>query len=131
MFRTRIFGIALALAVGSLPVAPPEHVHEAEEHGHQHVLMHRHFAAHTNNHHQDGHDGVFDHDDGPMLTLDAIYTLPVAVTPLAPPPHVVISFIDPPAINLVFRHPDYVERLIHGPPRAPTGLRAPPLSFFL
>ena len=131
MFGGRILGIVLALAVGGLSSAPPEHVHEAEDHGHEHLLVHRHLAAHAKDHHQNGHDGVLDDDGAPVLTIDAVYTVPATTTLLAAPPSVVIALAEPPTINLLSGHPDYVERLIHGPPRAPTGLRAPPLPSHL
>ena len=129
--RCRVLGIVLALAVGGLPIAPPEHVHEVEDHGHEHLLVHRHLAAHTADHHRDGHDGVLDDNDAPVLTLDAVYAVPATATLFGAPPSAVIAFIEPPTIRVVSRRVDYVEHLIHGPPRAPTGLRAPPLPSHL
>jgi hypothetical protein len=103
-------------------------VHETEEHGHDHLLIHRHLAAHTFNHHQDGHDTVLDEDERPVLTIEPVYTVPVSTTVVSPPLPTVFEFRAPTTVRLVSRSRDEVEHLIHGPPRAPTGLRAPPLS---
>jgi len=36
----------LGAAMAMLPIAPPEHVHEAEAEGHVHVVVHRHAKVH-------------------------------------------------------------------------------------
>jgi hypothetical protein len=118
-------GVLLAAAIGLLPVAPPEHVHEVDDHGHSHLMVHRHAAAHHGAQHAIDHDGVFDDDDTPLLTFDPTYTIPHVGAVVAP--RVVIAIrLDPPPAPVSYRAPEYLERLIHGPPRAPTGLRAPP-----
>jgi hypothetical protein len=120
--------VMVALAIGAMPVAPPAHVHETEDHGHEHLLIHRHLAAHTARHHLDGRDRVFDEHDGPILTFDTVYTVPASTTVLSAPPASIFAFVEPPAVRPVSRWRNDLEYLIHGPPRAPTGLRAPPIS---
>src|SRR5919107_1604759 len=81
-----LLALVLTAAIGSIPVAPPEHVHEADDHGEHHVVVHRHAAIHTGVHHSANHDGVLDDDDGTILTLEPIYIVPPVValqTPLA------------------------------------------------
>ena len=43
---SRLLAGVLGIAMGLLPVAPPEHVHEAEEQGHVHAVIHRHLKPH-------------------------------------------------------------------------------------
>jgi len=121
----RFVGVLLAMAIGWLPTAPPEHVHEAEEHGHQHLLIHRHLAAHHGADHAVDHDGVFDDDDTPILTLDPAFTVPGTIS-IDVAHATVAADLEPPLVRVPYRTPKYLGRLIHGPPRAPTGLRAPP-----
>ena len=127
--RLRPVGLVLAMTVGWLPVAPPEHVHEDADHGHQHVVVHRHAAAHhallDPTHHEDTHDGVFD-DQDPVLTLDAVYGLPVSPAAIDRPMATASVLIEPPAVAILERPRESVERLNTGPPLAPTSLRAPP-----
>jgi hypothetical protein len=126
MSASRLLAGVLGAALGLLPVAPPEHVHEGEEHGHTHVVIHRHVQPHAilDRHHADRHPELKD-DDGPVLTLTAIYTGPLA--PFAAiPPRVVGVLIEPPTLRAIERPFADVDLLIHGPPRAPTPPRAPP-----
>ena len=126
MLRSRLVGYVLVAAVGWIPIAPPEHVHEEEEHGHETLLVHRHLGAHALLSHASGHEQVLDHEDAPILTFESVYVVPAAQSAVAEPPSIVVATIDPPAGEILHRSRDYVERLIHGPPRAPTSLRAPP-----
>jgi len=126
VFRRRLVGLALVAAVGWIPVAPPEHVHEEEEHGHETLLVHRHLGAHARSQHWSRHEQILDHEDPPILTFDPVYVVPSALNAVAEPPSIVVALIEPPAGEVLHRSRDYVERLIHGPPRAPTSLRAPP-----
>jgi hypothetical protein len=129
---SRLLAGALAAALGLLPVAPPEHVHEAEEAGHSHVVVHRHAAQHGILEHHADHGSapeVDDNDhDGPAFTLTADYVVPAssAAVPVRPQP--VSALLEPPKPVVFERVTVDVELLIHGPPRAPTGLRAPPFS---
>jgi hypothetical protein len=125
--RSRLIGLVLAATVAWLPIAPPEHVHEADEHGHHHVLVHRHVAGHGFSQGQVHHDGVLGDDDAPILTFDTVYTVPAALTILGEPPSDAAVVVEPPADTVTSHIPGYHSRPIHGPPRAPTGLRAPPL----
>ena len=126
MFRSRLVGLVLVAAVGWIPIAPPEHVHEEEEHGHETLLVHRHLGAHTLPQHVSRHEQILDHEDAPILTFEPVYVVPSAPNAVAEPPSIVVATIEPPAGEVLHRSRDYVERLIHGPPRAPTSLRAPP-----
>jgi hypothetical protein len=125
---SRILAGVLGVAIGLLPVAPPEHVHEAEEQGHVHVVVHRHLKTHGILEHQAEHHSTVDDDDGPVLTLTAVYTVPVPAPPVTSPPPVPSAVIEPPKVQAVARPFADVELLIHGPPRAPTPPRAPPSS---
>jgi hypothetical protein len=126
----RLTGFVLAVAIGWIPLAPPEHVHEGHEAGHHSVLVHRHSAPHVELH-RAAHDGVLDDDDAPVLTLSAVFTLPLEpVFPTAPLAQA-IATIDPPEAAALDATIDHVELLIHGPPRAPASLRAPPSSLAL
>jgi hypothetical protein len=124
VLRLRILGVVLAVSVAGLPLAPPEHAHEAENHGHERLLVHRHLDAHSNARHVD-HEGVADQDDDTILALDAVHAVPPAITILAAP-EAAVALAEPPATVLLFHQGDF-EPLIHGPPRAPNGTRAPPL----
>jgi hypothetical protein len=118
-----VLGAAMAL----LPIVPPEHVHETEEQGRIHVVVHRHAQLHDIlEHHADDYQQVED-DDGPALALDSTFHLP-APTVLGSPARTVGELIDPPAPRRIDRSFADIELQIHGPPRAPTPLRAPPFS---
>jgi hypothetical protein len=123
---SRLLAGVLGAALGLLPVAPPEHVHEAEEQGRVHAVIHRHLKAHgiLEQHHAD-HRPELNDDDGPVLTLTAIYTVPLG-TFTATPPQLVSALIEPPKLAVFERPFADVDLLIHGPPRAPTPPRAPP-----
>ena len=132
MFARPLIGVALALTVGILPILPPEHVHEVEEHGQQHGLLHRHLDDNDNPHHSTAsHHSVsleptFDDDDAPIATFEATYTVP-SVTRVETGLTISVPVIlDAPGKVAILGAPEYFERLIHGPPRAPAGLRAPP-----
>ena len=128
--RVRVSGIiasVLSLAVGLLPVAAPEHVHEREEHGHAELLVHRHMPPHGLLDHHREHGASVEDDDAPVLTLTTVYTLPVSMI-LAGPERLVISLIEPPRPERIERSQTKFEVPIHGPPRAPSVLRGPPFS---
>lgn len=115
----------LTVALGILPIAPPEHVHEGEEQGHHHVVIHRHVQAHGLVETAAAHQASVDDHDGPVLTLTAVYTVPaqhVVGGELQP----VGDVLEPPISELRQRPSPDVDILIHSPPRAPTSLRAPP-----
>jgi hypothetical protein len=120
----------LAAATVWNPVAPPEHVHEAEEHGAMHFLAHRHVEAHFgDSHHAEDHGGAaVDHDAGRVLTVDSVVSLPTAPVVFGPALASTIAVLPPPAVAVLHGFRDDIERLIHGPPRTAVGLRAPPAS---
>jgi hypothetical protein len=124
---SRILACVLGVAMGLLPVAPPEHVHEAEEQGRVHAVIHRHLKSHgILEHHTERHSTV-DDDDGPALTLTTIYTVPAPLA-LDSPARIVSTWMEPPAPRSFDRPFTDVDILIHGPPRASTPPRAPPVS---
>jgi hypothetical protein len=124
----RILGLMLAAAIGCLPIAPPEHVHEGLEHGVLHVTVHRHAQFHVA-HHEFRASGraVLDDDDDSAIYQDSTYIAPAKVSVAVRPVSLVLALIQPVATEWQATHLDYVERLIHGPPRATASLRAPPI----
>lgn len=144
----RVLSLLLVAAIGVLPVAPPEHVHDVETDGHHAVVAHRHAANHHR--HSPPHDDHDDHDgrqvhpdDGPDVdhrasaTLDdedsvvalvtPVWTLPSVDPPDAPATAQVGWILPPPACTHA-GHVGDVERLIHGPPCPHASLRGPPSS---
>src|SRR5262245_2861514 len=121
-FRT--LAVALGAVMGLVPLAPPEHAHEDEDTGHPHVVVHRHLDLHSvQPHHQK--QSTIDHDEDPILTLTAVYTVPPQPE-IAAPVLIAGEPIQPPVLSRNEGSFIDVEILIHGPPRAPTPLRAPP-----
>src|SRR4029450_5515715 len=128
VMMSRVLAGVLGAVLGLLPVIPPAHVHEAEEQGHVHAVVHRHLKPHgVFDHHDVDHQPTLDDDDGPVLTLTSIYEVPASVV-VASPPRIVSAWVKPPPVRRSTRSVVDVETLIHGPPRAPTPLRAPPFS---
>jgi hypothetical protein len=127
--RSRLLGTAIAAAMAILPVVPPEHVHVIEEHGHHEVTVHRHAPLHAVERHGGATPLKFDHTDEPILTLALIYRAPAPVV-IAAPPTTAFAWLNPPQTTPLVVAVD-VERVIHGPPRASTSLRAPPAFPFL
>ena len=115
----------MAVAIGWLPIVPPEHVHE--DHADHHLIVHRHANAHALSPRPAAAHHSVDDDDGPVLTLDATYMVPTVLTVAAGPAVLTVAVIDAPAAGTLYRTRDFVQRLIHGPPRAPVSLRGPPL----
>ncbi len=152
----RVLSLALATAIGVLPMAPPEHVHDVDHDGHHATVAHRHVSSHDRHslpaddhddlaHHDGpelGHHGGpdLDHDDGlapgrPVTSIDDESSVIALVTPIWTVPSLdtpdapattVIAWILPPAARTHSGHVDDVERLIHGPPRPFASLRGPP-----
>jgi hypothetical protein len=123
---SRTLVVVLAFAVGFIPIAPAEHAHEADDHGHTHVLVHRHLTAHTAHHDDAGHEGVLDDDDGRVVSLDSVYTVPSGRHNVSGTLGADFALLVPPVIDRLHWRSHYFARPIHGPPRAPTGPRAPP-----
>jgi hypothetical protein len=119
----RVLGLVATVAIGLLPVVPPEHVHEVEEHGHFELVVHRHVQAHGVAP-RDEHSAV-DHDDAPVATLDQDYIAP-SPPHAAAPGDTAFAALAPPAFASRLGLSAFVERLIHAPPRGPTPDRGPP-----
>jgi hypothetical protein len=119
-----IIGSVLSLAVGLLPIAAPEHVHEREDHGHAELVVHRHMPPHGM---LDAHHASVEDDDAPILTLPTVYTVPASLI-LAGPERFVSSLIESPRPERIERSETKLDVPIHGPPRAPSVLRGPPFS---
>ena len=133
MISSRLLGGILVVVLGLVPAAPPEHVHEAEEHGHRSLLVHRHSQAHVSQDHasQDhdaAHQTVVHDEDAPITALDVFYTVPSVSGAIASRPAVAVITLVPPVEDEVRGAPDYADVPIHGPPRTSTSLRAPPTS---
>lgn len=129
MLPSRTLSLALVVVVGLLPVMPPEHAHQTEENGHSRIVVHQHSQPHTIGHlpGERHRQGTVDHPDDPVLTLSTVFTISSAQT-LAVPVCVGVAVIPPVRLDVGRASNGFVERLIHGPPRAPVGLRAPPAS---
>ena len=127
MPRFRTLSLVLAATVGFLPMLPPEHAHETEKDGHVGIVVHQHSQPHAIGHlpGRHRHDGTVDHPDDPVLTFSAVFTIS-ATQALAVPVNAAVAVIAPLHLDARKVSVGFVERLIHGPPRAPTGLRAPP-----
>ena len=122
---SRLLAALLGVVVGVFPIAPPEHMHETEEEGHAHVLVHRHSPVHELFDDHDDPPETLDHNEGPAHTLSSVYNVPNPVL-ITGPVLIVTAQVEPPEPRRLERSSTDVEILIHGPPRAPTGLRAPP-----
>ncbi len=124
----RFFGATLAAAIGLVPLVPPEHVHEIEDdHGHIEFVVHRHARAHALVEDADHHEQrqTADHQNPPIATLDQEYVVP-AIAHLAAPARTATAILAEPTMSRRVGFAGFVERLIHGPPRAPTLQRGPP-----
>jgi hypothetical protein len=122
----KVLAGVLGVALGLLPVVPPEHLHEEEDHGHARIVIHRHLKPHdVLERHRDG-SRVDDHDS-PVLTLGMNYNVP-APPFIAAPIKIATAWVEPPPPRRAFRAFVDLDVLIHGPPRAPTPLRAPPFT---
>jgi hypothetical protein len=116
----------LTVAIGLVPLAAPEHVHEREEDGHAQVVVHRHMPPHGFGEHHRAPEAALDHDEEPVLTLTTVYTVPGPVV-LAAPERSARALVEPPERQRIERVLTKFDVPIHGPPRAPAGLRAPPV----
>jgi hypothetical protein len=123
----RAVSLVLSAALGILPLVPSEHAHETEADGHPRIVVHQHAQAHPigyppGDHHR---QGTVDHPDDPVLTFSTVFTTSAPQT-LGVPVRVVVAVIQPVHLDVGRASSGFVERLIHGPPPAPSGLRAPP-----
>lgn len=118
--------LVLAAAVGWLPMAAPQHVHGSEAHGHQRLELHRHHEMHGLAHSHAPHGAAVHEEDAPAITLDVAYAIPDRQAQADPRSIVPVVPSQAAVAGALYRTPDYLGQLIHGPPRGPTGLRAPP-----
>ncbi|MEQ1759410.1 MAG: hypothetical protein ABL986_13900, partial [Vicinamibacterales bacterium] len=116
---SRLLGIVLATTMGLVPLAPAEHVHEAEEHGHHERIVHRHAESHVADHHSNGHENVLDDEDGPVLTASTAFNLPQSPARAVASPPAVVWLPVPPPTAAAHDAIAVDDPLIHGPPRAP------------
>jgi hypothetical protein len=126
----RAVSALLAAAIGVLPFAPAEHVHETTApDGHHELIGHRHAPAHALHpyYRVDLHDPTVDDHDGVVLRLDAVFTAPRTQVPAVPHQALVATIQEPIAVEHA-NSQDFIHRPIHRPPRAPTPLRGPPSS---
>jgi hypothetical protein len=124
---SRAVSLCLVAGLAALPLAPVEHVHRTDgPDGHQ-VVAHAHFEDH---HHQaasdDDHLATHVEDgDSVVLTLDRVFIPEHAASHLDMTAAAGI-YLPPLAVVRAGAADRYLQRLIHGPPRGPTSLRAPP-----
>jgi hypothetical protein len=127
VFFSRLTGVALTVAIGWVPLAPPEHVHESREDEHHHgAVIHRHSEAHGGVHHVANHHDSFDDNDARVLNINFVFVMPATPMVMGVPPVQAAVMLEFPVIRPQRPLVDEVELLIHGPPRAPASLRAPP-----
>jgi hypothetical protein len=126
VLRFRSLSLCLVAALAGLPLAPLAHVHHTDGPGGHAVVAHAHLEDH---HHpaeaDDDHLAAHvDDDDSVVLTFDRVFVsqsvhqLELAVE--------ADWYASPAAVVRPGVPARYLQRLIHGPPRAPTSLRAPP-----
>ena len=127
MLLSRSISLCLVAALAGLPLAPVEHVHRTHGPGGHEVVAHAHLEDH---HHRaeadDDHLATHVEDgDSVVLTFDRVFIsqsvhhLELAVeADRFPSPSAIVR----PGVAR------YLQRLIHGPPRAPTSLRGPPTT---
>jgi len=123
---SRVVSLCLVAGLAVLPLAPVEHVHRTDGPDGHRVVAHAHVEDH--HHAEPGDDHLATHvedDDSVVLTLDRIFI------PEQPAPHLDMTaaaglYLPPLAVVRAGTADRYLQRLIHGPPRGPTSLRAPP-----
>jgi hypothetical protein len=124
----RVVPAVLALTLAALPMAPVEHVHRTtDDEGHHHVVAHSHTEAHHHDVTADPHNASVDDDDSVVLALDPVFAVPHAPV-LRAPSLLRVLVLPEPEVGLQTGSTNFIERLIHAPPRAPSLLRGPPSS---
>lgn len=122
--------VALVAALGLLPLAPPAHVHDTvDEAGHHGLVAHRHAESHgpfEAVRQLRGHEPTHIEDpESVVATLDPVFVAPAAPD-LAPPGLVPVLWTRSDDSSRPLARAPFVERQIHGPPRAPAATRGPP-----
>lgn len=131
VYRSRVVGLLLTAAVGLYPIVPPEHAHEIGEDGRHATIVHRHARPHVVEAPHADHESVaviLDHDEDTTLTLSVVYARPVAQKSAVSPALTPVVWTQSRVVKTSGELVPYVEHFIHGPPRAPTSLRGPPVS---
>jgi len=125
----RLLALAAACAVGLWPLAPRVHLHETtDDHGHHAAVAHRHAEEHHHHAGEPGQGGAeLEDEESVVTTLDPVLARASAFVLAAPEPPVV-TLLNDPLDGARVERAIFVERLIHGPPRAPTPLRGPPTA---
>lgn len=119
----------LAGTIGLLPVLPPEHVHNLEDHaGRPHLIVHSHVESHGLNRHH--HRGATLDDSDPIITLEPWLSAPV---PVFDPTVILtaVTLVEPPSMMRGMATTELIQHRTHGPPGAPSGLRSPPFLLSL
>src|SRR5690349_20602075 len=123
---TRLWSVVLVAVLAVLPTLPPEHVHEETDgQGHQVLVAHRHVQLHTTVARHTGRADTVDHADPVSAIPDGIYTVSTRFVHRVPLARAAVLPPAPVARRAVVAR-RFSDRLIHGPPRAPSSLRAPP-----
>ena len=126
MLVSRAASLCLVAGLAALPLAPVEHVHHTDGADGHHVVAHAHFEDHHHPVASDDHLATHvEDDDSVVLTLDRIFI------PEQPAPRLDLTvasgiYLPPLAVVRAGVADRYLQRLVHGPPRGPTSLRAPP-----
>jgi len=123
----RAVSLCLVAGLAALPLAPVEHVHRTEGPDGQHQLL---AHAHVEDHHhaEPSDDHLVTHvedDDTVVLTIDRVF-VPEQPAPQLETTAAAAVYVPPLAVVRAGAADRYLQRLIHGPPRGPTSLRAPP-----
>jgi hypothetical protein len=127
VLRSRAVSLCLVAGLAAFPLAPVEHVHRTDgPDGHHRLVAH----AHVEDHHHaepDDHDLAthVEDDDTVVLTIDRVF-VPEQPAPQLARDAAADHYLPPLAVVRAGAADRYLQRLIHGPPRGPTSLRAPP-----
>ena len=127
MLGTRTLLVCLVAALTALPLAPVEHVHRTDGPDGHHLTAHAHLEDHQHQAEPDtDHRATHvEDDDSVVVTLDRVFVS----QPLHHAADMTLeadSYLPPPAVVRAGVAVRYQRRFIHGPPRGPTSLRAPP-----
>ena len=123
---SRAVSLCLVAGLAVLPLAPAEHVHRTDGPDGHRVVAHAHVEDH--HHAEPGDDHLATHvedDDSVVLTFDRIF-IPEQPAPQLDMTAAAGLYLPPLAVVRAGAADRYLQRLIHGPPRGPTSLRAPP-----
>jgi hypothetical protein len=128
----RALALCLAAALAGLPLAPVEHVHRTDGPDGQHLIAHAHLEDHHHQAEPDDHHLAthVEDDDSVVLTLDRVF-VPQTAHHTVDMTVAADGYLPAPAALRAGVAVRYQRRFIHGPPRGPTSLRAPPVPPFV